>query len=41
MCSDCETYGLKKHGLTRSDCNANNAGHFLTVILSNIFMVAQ
>ena len=20
MCSDCEAYGLKKHGLTRSDC---------------------
>ena len=20
LCSDCETYGLKKHGLTRSDC---------------------
>ena len=20
VCSDCETYGLKKHGLTRSDC---------------------
>ena len=20
MCSDCEGYGLKKHGLTRSDC---------------------
>ena len=21
MCSDCEVYGLKKHGLTRSDCH--------------------
>ena len=21
MCSDCEANGLKKHGLTRSDCN--------------------
>ena len=20
VCSDCEGYGLKKHGLTRSDC---------------------
>ena len=20
MCSDCEAYGLKKHGLTRSEC---------------------
>ena len=20
MCSNCEAYGLKKHGLTRSDC---------------------
>ena len=20
MCSDCEAYGLKKYGLTRSDC---------------------
>ena len=20
MCSDCEAYGLKKHGLARSDC---------------------
>ena len=20
VCSDCEAYGLKKHGLTRSDC---------------------
>ena len=20
LCSDCEAYGLKKHGLTRSDC---------------------
>ena len=20
MCSDCEAYGLKRHGLTRSDC---------------------
>ena len=20
MCSDCEAYGLKKHGITRSDC---------------------
>ena len=20
MCSDCEAYGLKKHGLTMSDC---------------------
>ena len=20
MCSDCEAYGLKKHGLTRPDC---------------------
>ena len=21
VCSDCEAYGLKKNGLTRSDCN--------------------
>ena len=21
MCSDCEIYGLKEHGLTRSDCS--------------------
>ena len=20
MCSDCDGYGLKKHGITRSDC---------------------
>ena len=24
MCSDCEAYGLKKHGLTRSDCIVYN-----------------
>ena len=24
MCSDCESYGLKKHGLTRYDCTLNN-----------------
>ena len=23
MCSDCEACGLKKHGLTRSDCISN------------------
>ena len=28
MCSDCEAYGLKKHGLTRSDCSSKMAGVF-------------
>ena len=28
MCSDCEAYGLKKHGLTRSDCMWQTGPHF-------------
>ena len=29
MCSDCEAYGLKKHGLTRSHCIYVNASYNL------------
>ena len=35
MCSGCEAYGLKKHGLTRSDCIAINESWFSSFIYND------
>ena len=32
MCLDCEAYGLKKHGLTRSDCTFINRNMIIVLL---------
>ena len=36
MCSDSEAYGLKKHGLTRSDCRCSVVGVYRAYISRNL-----